>query len=90
MPGIDPIMTRVAYLTTRNTGGSLAINGPEGQVQMHRVDPHGVVIQFGPGVQLSVHKDLLPIIGRYFLAAALFQGVEINKDWDAEQSEGAV
>jgi hypothetical protein len=89
MPGIEPIMTRVAYVTTSNTGGSLAINGPEGQVQMHRVSPDGVVIQFGPAIQLSVHKELLPIVGRYFLAAALLLGVDINEGWDSEQSEGA-
>ena len=90
MTGIQPILTRMAYVTTKNTGGSLDINGPEGQIQMRRVDPHGVVIQFGPDVQLSVHKELLPIIGRFFYAAALLQGVDINKDWDAEQFGGAV
>lgn len=85
MSGIEPIMTRVAYVTTENTGGSLDVNGPEGQMQMRRADPHGVLIQFGPGVQLSVHKDLLPIMGRYFLAAALALGVDINDGWDAPQ-----
>lgn len=84
---IQPIMTRVAYVTTSNTGGSLDINGPEGQMQMRRVDPHGVVIQFG-GQQLSVHKGLLAILGRYFLAAALLQGEEINEGWDSEQTGG--
>lgn len=87
MAGIDPIMTRVAYVTTENTGGSLDINGPEGQMQMRRVDPHGVVIQYG-GRQLSVHKGLLPILGRFFLAAALLQGEEINAGWDANQTGG--
>jgi hypothetical protein len=85
MPGIEPIMTRVAYVTTENTGGSLDVNGPEGQMQMRRADPHGVLIQFGPSVQLSVHKELLPIMGRYFLAAALLLGVDLNEGWDAPQ-----
>lgn len=89
MTSIQPIMTRVAYVTTGNTGGSLDINGPEGQIQMRRVDPHGVIISFGPDVQLSVHKELLPIIGRFFMAAALLQGVAINEGWDAEQFGGA-
>jgi len=86
---IHPIMTRVAYVTTKNTGGILDINGPEGQIQMRRVDPHGVVIQFGPGVQLSMHKDLLPLLGRYAFAAALLLGVDINKGWDDDESFGS-
>lgn len=88
MPGIHPVMTRYAYVTTANTGGSLEINGPEGQVQFHRVDPHGVVIQFGPGIQLSVHKDLLPLMARYLLGASLLLGVDINEGWDAPQYGG--
>jgi hypothetical protein len=88
--GIQPIMTRVAYVTTENTGGALDINGPEGQVQLRRRDPHGVVIQFGPGVQLSIHKDLLPLLGRFCLAAALLQGVDINEGWDKTQQRGHV
>ena len=89
MSGIEPIMTRVAYVTTENTGGSLDINGPEGQMQMRRIDPHGVVIQFG-GQKLSVHKGLLPILGRYFLAAGLLLGEDINDGWDAEQTGGSM
>lgn len=85
--GIDPIMTRVAYVTTEHTGGSLDVTGPEGQLQARRVDPHGVVLALG-GQKLSVHKDLLPILGRFFLAAALLQGVEINEGWDQAQAGG--
>jgi hypothetical protein len=86
---IQPIMTRVAYVTTENTGGSLDINGPEGQMQMRRVDPHGVVLLLG-GQQLSVHKGLLPILGRFALAAALLLGEDINADWDKAQTGGAM
>ena len=85
---IQPIMTRVAYVTTENTGGTLDVHGPEGTVQMRRIDPYGVLIQFGPGVQLSIHKDLLPMLGRFFLAAALLQGVDINAGWDQAQQGG--
>jgi hypothetical protein len=88
MARIQPIMTRIAYVTTENTGGALDVNGPEGQVQFRRVDPHGVVVQFGPGVQLSIHKDLLPLIGRFFLGAALLLDVPINEGWDAPQWGG--
>ena len=90
MTGIQPILTRMAYVTTKNTGGSLDINGPEGQIQMRRVDPHGVVIQFGPDVQFSVHKELLPILGRFAFGAALLLGVDINEGWDSDQSGGVV
>jgi hypothetical protein len=85
---IQPIMTRMAYITTTNTGGSLDVNGPEGQVQMRRIDPHGVVIQFGDQ-SLSIHKDLLPLIGRFFLAAGLILGVDVNEGWDQEQAGGS-
>jgi hypothetical protein len=85
MPGIDPIMTRVAYVTTEHSGGSLDVNGPEGTLQARRVDPHGVVIMLGDRT-LSIQKDLLPIMGRFFLAAALLLGEEINAGWDTEQT----
>jgi hypothetical protein len=81
---IVPAMTRVAYVSTLNTGDGLAVNGPEGQMQFRREDPHGVVIQFGDK-QLSVHKELLPLLGRYFMAASLRLGVDINAGWDQEQ-----
>jgi hypothetical protein len=77
-------MTRVAYVTTENTGDELSISGPEGVIQFGRVDPHGVVLQFG-GLQLSIHKELLPYLGRYAFAAALKLGVDINHEWDKDQ-----
>jgi hypothetical protein len=83
LPGVQ----RIAYLTTANTGGSLDINGPEGVIQLRRVDPHGVVMMFH-GHQLSIHKDLLPILGRFSLAAAILLGVDINEGWDGDQSGG--
>lgn len=88
MSGIQPIMTRMAMVTTENTGLGLVLTGPEGQAQLRRVDPHGVVLQFGPDLQLSIHKDTLPIVGRFFLAAALSLGVDINDGWDQVQSGG--
>jgi hypothetical protein len=88
MSGIEPIMTRVAYVSTEHTGGTLDVNGPEGQLQARRVDPHGVVLMLG-AQSISVHKDLLPILGRFFFAAAMLQGVEINEGWDATQVGGA-
>lgn len=85
---IQPIMTRIAYVTTEHTGGSLDVNGPEGQLQARRVHHLGVVLALN-GQQLSVHKDLLPILGRFFLAAALLQGVDINEGWDSAQESGS-
>ena len=84
MSGIQPIMTRIANVTTANTGGSCQINGPEGSVQFHRLDPHGVVMQYA-GQQLSIRKELLPVLARYLNAAALLQGVDINEGWDAPE-----
>jgi hypothetical protein len=88
MPDIQPIVTRMAMVTTENTGGALDITGPEGVAEFRRLDPYGVLIQFGPGVHLSVHKDLLPIVGRYFLAAAILLGVDVNDGWDKLQIGG--
>jgi hypothetical protein len=85
---IRPSMTRVAYVTTDNSGGSCQIAGPEGQVQFHRVDPHGVVMQFGD-LQLSIHKDSLPVLARYLNAAALLLGVDINEGWDDPEQVSA-
>jgi hypothetical protein len=82
MAGIHPIMTGIVYVTTENTGGSCQIVGPEGAVQFHRVDPHGVVMQFGEG-QLSINKENLPILYRYLAAAALLLGVPLNDGWDS-------
>jgi hypothetical protein len=80
---ILPGMTRVAYVTTANTGDTLTVRGPEGVFQCQRVDPHGVGIQLN-GQVLSLNKELLAIIGRYFLAAGLLLGQDINAGWDSE------
>jgi len=79
---ILPGMTRVAYVTTANTGDTLTVRGPEGVLFCRREDPHGVVVQLN-GQQLSLNKELLAIVGRYFLAAGLLLGQDINADWDA-------
>lgn len=78
-------MHRVAYVTTANTGGSLDFYGPEGSAALRRVDPHGVLIVVR-GQELSINKPLLPTIGRYFMAAAILLGEDINEGWDREQT----
>jgi hypothetical protein len=85
---IHPIMTRIANVDTSVTGGSMQLAGPEGTVQFHRVDPHGVVMQYA-GQQLSINKELLPVLGRYAMAAALLLGVDINEGWNQEQVAGS-
>lgn len=85
---IQPAMTRMAFISTEHTGGSLDVTGPEGTLQARRVDPHGVVIMIGDH-QVSVIKELLPILGRYFLAAGLLLGQEINNGWDKPQGSGS-
>lgn len=81
---IHPIMTRVAYITTENTGGSLDVPAPEGVMQVRRVDPHGCRIEIGQE-GLSVKKENLVMIGRFFLAAALLLGQDINAGWDDKE-----
>jgi len=76
-------MTRVAYVTTANTGDVLTVRGPEGLLQAKRENPHGVVLVLN-GQTLSINKELLAIIGRYFLAAGILLGEDVNANWDAE------
>jgi hypothetical protein len=80
-------INRVAYVTTDNTGKGMMISPPEGSIQLERVDPHGVVLLAG-GQKYSLSKDALPYLGRFFLAAALQLGVDINAGWDAPQDSG--
>lgn len=82
---IHPIMTRVAYITTENTGGSLDVPAPEGVMQVRRVDPHGCRVEIG-GQGLSIRRENLVVIGRFFLAAALLLGEDINAGWDAPEA----
>ena len=81
-------MTRVAYVTTANTGTGVKVTGPEGTLEAVRVDPHGVVLTLN-GRQFSINKELLPVLGRYFLAAGLLLGEDINAGWDAEGQHAA-
>jgi hypothetical protein len=81
---IQPIMTRIMNVTTSNTGGGLDVNGPEGQVQFRRVDPHGVLMKFGDQY-LSIAKEDLPTVARFFGAATLLLGVDLNEGWDAPE-----
>lgn len=81
---IHPIITRMALITTENTGGSLDVPAPEGVMQVRRVDPHGVRIEIGQEA-LSVKKENLAMMGRFFLAAALLLGQDINAGWDDKE-----
>lgn len=82
-----PGLMRVAYVSTANTGASMTVLAPEGVIKFDRVDPHGVMVTIG-GQTYSVTKDALPMAGRFFLAAALVLGVDINAGWDGEQAGG--
>jgi hypothetical protein len=81
---VQPIMTRLVPVTTEHTGGTLDLTGLEGVAQFRRIDPHGVVMMFG-GQQLSIPADVLPLVGRFFLAAAMVLGQDVTAGWDAEQ-----
>jgi hypothetical protein len=80
-------LTRIAYVTTANTGAEATITTPEGTIQMTRFDPDGVILHVD-GKTFSLSKDALPLLGRFFLAAALQLGVDINAGWDQEQTGG--
>ena len=80
-------MTRIAYVTTANTGAEVTVVAPEGVIRMERVDPHGVVLSVA-GQVYSISKEALPILGRFFLAASIQLGVDINEGWDAQQTGG--
>jgi hypothetical protein len=80
-------MIRMAYVSTANTGASMTLLAPEGTVVFQRVDPHGVVAEID-GKTLSITKEALPVLGRFFLAAGIQLGVDINEGWDAAQAGG--
>jgi hypothetical protein len=80
-------MTRIAYVTTANTGAQATVTAPEGVVVFERFDPHGVVLSVAGNVY-SISKDALPYLGRFFLAAALELGVDINASWNGPQMGG--
>jgi hypothetical protein len=80
-------MARVAYVTTANTGLGANINTPEGTIRLERADPHGLIITAG-GQSYRLSKESLPYLGRFFFAAALQLGVDINAGWDAPQDSG--
>jgi hypothetical protein len=81
---IHPAMTRILNITTTNTGGSLDVPCPEGTIQCRRVDPHGVIMMAN-GQQFSIQKNELAIMARFFGAAALLLGEDINAGWDAPE-----
>lgn len=73
---------RMAWISTHHTGGSLDLPGPEGLLQVRRADPDGVILMLGTE-RLSIRKEDLPTIGRFFLAAGLMLGQDVNEAWDA-------
>lgn len=74
-------MIRMAYVDTMTTGAQMLVDAPEGQLAAQRVDPHGVIIVMG-GEQRSVTPAGVLEMGRFFLAAAVMLGVDINEGWD--------
>lgn len=81
MSGLIVPETRILYVTTANTGGTLNLTVPEGVGEWRRVDPHGVLFQGPPN--MSIAKGDLPAVARFFAAAAMALGVDINEGWDA-------
>lgn len=77
-------LSRHAWINPNITGAGMTIRTGQGVITLRRVDPHGVEIVFG-GVAYGVTSPHLALIGRYFLAAAILQGQDINADWDGPQ-----
>lgn len=77
-------LARVLNVETDYTGSVCQLTGPEGSVVFGRVDPHGVVMEFN-GQYLSIDKKNLPILARFFAAAGVLLGVDINEGWDAPE-----
>jgi hypothetical protein len=70
-------MIRVCYVDTDRTGGGIEVTGAEGTLRIRREDPHGVIMLFN-GQQLSITKNALADIGKFFLAAAIKLGEDID------------
>jgi len=68
---------RICYVDTATTGGALEVTGPEGVLRAKREDPHGVVVLLGQQ-QLSITPNALADIGKFFLAAAIHLGQDID------------
>lgn len=70
-------MIRICYVDTDRTGGGLEVTGAEGIMRVVTEEPHGVVVTVN-GLQLSITKNALPEIGKFFLAAAIRLGEDID------------
>ena len=83
----DPsAMVRMAYVDVTNTGRTMDFNFPEGHAHFERV-PEGVMMIVN-GKPYGLSKEALPVIGRFFLAAAVMLGVDLNEGWDKPIQEG--
>jgi len=76
---LHPVVERLMYISTAYTGGSMDVTGPEGTAQFRRCDPHGVVMMYG-GKQLSIRKEDLITISRYFAAAGIILGMPLENN----------
>lgn len=76
--------TRMAWVTTENTGQYMEIRTAQGVIRLRRVDPHGVEVEFG-GTAYGITAPHLAMVGRFFLAAGLQLGQDINEGWDQPQ-----
>lgn len=74
-------VSRIAYISVAHTGGSLDFQTPQCAVAARRVDPHGVQVRAG-AQELSIQAADLVTIGRFFLAAAVMLGQDLNDGWD--------
>lgn len=78
---------RQAYIDVRNTGAGMTLNTREGMLTFERIDPHGVQILVGD-LAFGITKEALPYVGRFFLAAAVMLGEDLNEGWDKPIQEG--
>ncbi len=83
-------MIRKAWINTAGTGRGMEVRPPEGLIQMETREPHGVLILVNGKDKLSVSAESLPYMARYFWAAALLCGVDLNEGWEGTQEGGPV
>jgi len=78
------MLARQAWVDPSNTGAFMQIRTAQGLIELRRVDPHGVEVIFN-GVAYGITAPHLAIIGRFFLAAGIALGQDINAGWDGPQ-----
>lgn len=76
----------MAYIDTAVTGGTMNLQTPQGTIRFERT-PFGVQMTVN-GLPYVISKEGLSVMGRFFLAASILHGQDVNDGWDQPQSGG--